>query len=509
MKVRVASASETVACERATMTRGTTSAELMKRAGESAASEILSRYPACADSGVVIYAGPGNNGGDGWVVAGVLAQRGVAARVVEIASVKSDEAIGARAAALAAGASTGNSDPGNSLVIDALLGTGSTGAPHGPIANAIDCIRRSREQGVKIIALDVPSGLDATTGAHEGAVTADLTISFGTMKRGALISRECCGDIALLDIGLTPDDVMSGLPLLVDGDWVRTKVPGIPVDANKGTRGRLSIVGGGAGMAGAAILSGHGALRSGIGLVRVVAAPTNETAVHAAIPAALFSPWPSNPGDISKLVESTDVFAIGPGLGNSPKTRQLVERILLASDCPVVLDADALNVFAGDLTSLAKLLKGRPSVITPHPGEMGRLVGKSTAEVLGERFEIGIAVAKQLDAAVLLKGTPTVVFTPGGERFVSASGTAALATGGSGDLLTGIVSTLLFQMRKSDGATAVAAACGAFIHGRAAELCGHVRGTTLEDILQALPQAWNATPESLRDGVLADLPIYK
>lgn len=509
MNVRVASASETVACERATMKLGTSSAELMKRAGESATAEILSRYRNRADSGVVIYTGPGNNGGDGWVVAGALAHAGVATRVIEVAGVKSGEAIGARANALEAGASIAHSYSGELLVIDALLGTGSTGAPRGAIADAISHIKQSREQGTRVIALDVPSGLDATTGAREGAVSADLTISFGTMKRGALVSRECCGDIALLDIGLTADEVMSALPLLIDSDWVRTHVPPIAADSNKGTRGRLSIIGGGEGMAGAPILSGHGALRSGIGLLRVVAASSNETAVHAAIPAALFSAWPSTPDKIRRLVDSTDVIAIGPGLGNSPRTRDLVERILLSSSCPVVLDADALNVFAGDLSSLAKLLNGRAAVITPHPGEMGRLVEKATEEVLGARFEIGTAVARELGAAVLLKGTPTVVFAPDGNRYVSAAGTAALATGGSGDLLTGIVSTLLFQIREAGGAPEIAAACGAFIHGRAAELCEHVRGTTLEDILVAMPKAWNEPSRRLREGLLADIPLYR
>jgi NAD(P)H-hydrate epimerase len=481
----------------------------MNRAGESAAAEILSRYRADADSGVAIYTGPGNNGGDGWVVAGAFARGGITTKVVEIAKPGSDEACDARTKALAFGAVIGKSDVGESLIIDALLGTGSTGTPRGDIADAIDSIERERAHGAKVVSLDVPSGLDATTGAREGAVAADLTVSFGTMKRGALISRDCCGDIVLVDIGLTSGDIMSELPMLVDADWVSKAVPRIPVDAHKGTRGRLSIVGGGQGMAGAVILSGEGALRSGIGLLRVVAAPNNEIAVHAGLPAALFSPWPSTPDELSKLVESTDVMAIGPGLGSSPVTRELVERILLAWSGPVVLDADALNIFAGDVSSLAKLLTGRPAVITPHPAEMGRLIGKNTNEVLDGRFEIGIDVAKRLDAAVLLKGTPTVVFSSSGDRYVSAAGTAALATGGSGDVLTGIVATLLFQTRKGDGASAMAAACGSFIHGRAAELCGKVRGTTLDDVLRALPAAWNETPRPMRDGMLADLPIFR
>jgi ADP-dependent NAD(P)H-hydrate dehydratase / NAD(P)H-hydrate epimerase len=481
----------------------------MKRAGEAAAAEILLRFAGDAARGVAIFAGSGNNGGDGWIVAGALAKNGIAARVVEIGCPKSDEALGARATGLACGAVIDESASGEGVVVDALLGTGASGAPRGEIANAIERIRTERARGAKVVSLDVPSGLDSTTGKRDGAVTADLTVSFGTMKRGVLISRDCCGDVVVADIGLDCDEVISKLPGLVNAQWVSRSVPKIPVDAHKGVRGRLSIVGGGPGMAGAGILSGEAALRSGIGLLRIVACAEHETAIHAAVPQALFSGWPSSPQELSRLTASSDVMAIGPGLGNSPDTRDLVERILIAWNGPVIIDADGLNVFAGDLPSLAKLLKGRPAVITPHPAEMGRLVGQAVDAVLEARFEIGNDVAKTLGAAVLLKGTPTVVFSPNGERYVSASGTAALATGGSGDLLTGIVATLLVQMRHKKDAPVLAAACSAFIHGRAAELCGVVRGTTLDDVLGALPAAWNERPDAPRNGVLADLPIYR
>ena len=161
------------------------------------------------------------------------------------------------------------------------------------------------------------------------------------------------------------------------------------------------------------------------------------------------------------------------------------------------------------LESLATLLAGRPSIITPHPAEMGRLLGISTAEVLANRFEIGGDVARRLGGAVLLKGTPTVVFSSNGERYVSAAGTAALATGGSGDVLTGIASTLLVQCIDAEKTPAEAAACAAFIHGRAAELCDFVRGTTLDDILRALPAAWNERPRRQSVGVLSHLACHR
>ncbi|HZK79145.1 MAG TPA: NAD(P)H-hydrate dehydratase, partial [Gemmatimonadaceae bacterium] len=458
----------------------------------------------CSDrlgNGVAVYAGRGNNGGDGWVVAESLVKAGIITEVIETTAPRSHEGTKARDAALAAGVNVGKGNDGENLIVDALLGTGTSGAPRGQIKDAIGRIDRRRNEGAFVVSLDVPSGLDATTGQHEGAVTADLTVSFGTMKRGHLISRGICGDIVVVDIGLVNDSASSSLPLLVDSEWVADRVPPIPPDAHKGSRKRLAVVGGGPGMAGATILCGEGALRSGIGLVRIVAAPINAVAIHAAIPAALFQQWPATPPELEKLASSSDVVAIGPGLGNSPMTRDLVERILLACSGPVVIDADALNVFAGDVDSLATLLAGRPSIITPHPAEMSRLLGVRIDEVLANRFEVGSELAKRLGGAVLLKGTPTVVFSSSGARYVSAAGTAALATGGSGDVLTGIASTLLVQMTSNGNDAAEAAACAAFIHGRAAELCKFVRGTTLDDILAALPAAWNEHTQACRPGI--------
>lgn len=505
MTVRVASASETVACERATIAAGVESGELMSRAGQAAAREILQR---CADrlgNGVVVYAGSGNNGGDGWVVAELLVNSGIPADVVTATAPRSHEATKARETALQAGVTVGKGNGSERLVIDALLGTGASGEPRGDVAAAISEINTRGDDGVFVVSLDVPSGLDATTGRHDGAVRADFTISFGTLKRGHLISREPCGEIVVVDIGLSDEGMMSSLPQLVDSEWVTSRIPPIQPDAHKGTRKRLAVVGGGPGMAGAAILCGEAALRSGIGLLRIVTEAASEVAIHASVPAALFQQWPSTPAALEKLTSSSDVIALGPGLGNTSATRDLVERILLAWSGPVVIDADALNVFAGDTDSLAKLLRGRPSIITPHPGEMGRLLGVSTDEVLSNRFEIGTDLAKKLSGAVLLKGTPTVVFSSDGSRYASAAGTAALATGGSGDVLTGIAATLLGQTAGSQVTPAETAACAAFIHGRAAELCEFVRGTTLDDILGMLPLAFNEKPASIASAILAEV----
>jgi len=365
-----------------------------------------------------------------------------------------------------------------------------------------------RSPGARIVSLDLPSGVDATTGEHESCVRADATITFGVVKRGHLIARDVCGEITLADIGLIDGTTMQSLPLLIDEHFAHSVIPPIPVSAHKGTRKRLAIVGGGKGMAGAVILSGDGALRSGIGLLRIVCHESSTVSIHAGIPAALVSTWPQTAEDLSTLVQSEDCIAIGPGLGNTDETRDLVERILLAFDGPVVLDADALNVFAGDTSSLAKLLNGRDAVLTPHPAELGRLLGISTSEVVESRFDVGVGLARETGAALVVKGAPTIVFGRDGRRMTIASGTAALATGGSGDVLTGMISTLLSQMPPSAERALNAAACAAFIHGRAAELRKYVRGVTLADILDELPRAWNEVPGPLGPGTLALLEAH-
>jgi len=490
----------------------------MQRAGKAAAGEISRRYSDRLQRGVRVYTGPGNNGGDGWVVAEALARTGVEVIVVEAVEPKTPDAIAEKRAAMESsrgirsiplGKRSESVQPG--VVIDALLGTGSEGKPRGAIGEAISIVNALRAGGSTVAALDMPSGLDATSGVHDACVMADATFTFGGIKRGSLLARDCCGEIVVLDIGL--DDgaaersVLPGaghrLPGLIDGPWVKANIPSIHYDAHKGTRRHLAIVGGGKGMPGSAVLATRAALRSGIGLVRSIVAPENTGEVLAAAPSALISGWPTRAAEISSLIsEWANAIVIGPGLGKSAKTKKLVERILGDSALPVLLDADALNIFDGDLDALARILKGRPALITPHVAEFSGLTGASVRKVLDARFDIGADVAAKLGATVLLKGSPTVIFAPDGERFVVARGTAALGTGGSGDLLDGIAGTLLAQM--SDPTRA--ACCAAWVHGRAAEFCGYVRGTTLEDVLYALPRAWNEGDSLVGAPVLAELP---
>src|SRR3954469_10269465 len=498
MPVWVVSASESAERDRAAIESGTPSRVLMERAGTAAANEIERRYSERLRDGAVVFAGPGNNGGDGWVVASRLARSGVDVSVIDFAGpkLKSPESIAFRTEAIDSVRVVESAPDNAGVVVDALLGTGFAGEPRGNISEGITSINALHTRGARVAALDVPSGLDSTTGVHSSCVVADVTVSFGGVKRGTLIARDCCGEIVAIDIGLDDVAVVANaghagrvtLPQIVDSEWVHSRIPSIHFDAHKGTRKHLAILGGGKGMPGAVGLAAGAAFRRGIGMARTLVSSENLATIVRAVPSALSSEWPSSHDQIdAEISKWADAAVIGPGLGKSDNSRKLVEQILRASKIPVLLDADALNVFAGDPKSLGALLAERQALITPHVAEFSRLAGVDTKEVLANRFDIGLDLARTLNCTILLKGSPTVIFSPDGKRFVSPRGTAALGTGGSGDLLAGIAGTLLAQL----GDATTAACCAAWVHGRAAELCEYVRGTTLEDVLYALPRAWN------------------
>src|SRR5689334_3041744 len=508
MPVSVVGDKESAERDRAAIENGTPSLVLMQRACIAAAAEIIRPYSDRRGDRAVVFAGPGNNGGDGWVVAGALADADVRVSVIEAGKpdpAKSPDAVAERERALPRVKVVTDSRDQPGVIVDALLGTGFSGEPRDDIATSISRINALRAGGARVVALDVPSGLNATDGKHGGCVVADLTTSFGGVKRGTLLARDCCGAIAAIDIGLDEHGEAnpSRLPQLVSSEWVFPRVPPIRYDAHKGTRKHLAILGGGPGMPGAVVLGARAALRSGIGLVRTMVAPENSGAVLSAVPSALNSHWPETDDAIKSEVASwADAIVIGPGLGRSQTSRQLVERVLRSTDLPVLLDADALNDYAGETASLAKLLLGKRALVTPHVAEFARLMDTNADAVLANRFDIGTELAQKIGAIVLLKGSPTVIFSPTGERLVVARGTAALGTGGSGDILAGIAGTMLAQMTDPMDA----AACAAWIHGRAAELCEHVRGTTLEDVLYALPRAWNEPEAVPAAPVMAVLP---
>ncbi len=490
-----------MACEAATIAAGTESFALMRAAGEAAAALILERCPDVRTGGALVVAGTGNNGGDAWVVAGALARAGCPVTVESLGEPRSADA--QRAQREAAGALADVSPAGRpAVVVDGVLGTGARGDARGEAAEAIARINASRE-GAAIIALDVPSGMDATTGAGGLVVRADQTYTFGTLKRGLLLRRDEAGAIAVLDIGLNDD--AAAAPRLVDAAWTRRAVPPIPADAHKGVRRRLAILGGADGMAGAPMLAARGALRSGIGMVQLLVAPTNVPVVQAALPETMAARWPVTAEDQERLIAWAHVILLGPGLGRTVMSRALVERLLVAWRGPVVLDADALNVFAGEPRSLGTLLGARPAIVTPHPVEAARLLRMEPRDVLARRFEVGGELARALGATVVLKGPPTIISAPDGRVAVSASGAPTLGTAGSGDVLSGIIATLLGQTLDAFGA----ATSGAWIHGRAGEaaaLEGSVRGTALEDVIAALRHVWSLGEPAPRPPVLTALP---
>lgn len=500
--VRVTTAAEAAALDARAIEAGTPSRILMQRAGEAAAAEIERAYPLERGAAVNVFTGPGNNGGDGWVVARALASRGARVFVQEAGELRSDESKAERA--LGAPMVTQGESPNARLIVDALLGVGSKGAPRGEIAACIARIASARANGATVVSLDVPSGLDTDTGSASGAVQADLTISFGTLKRGLAIARGNTGRILVCDIGLgePPDD---GTPQLVDAQWVRAHVPRIGPDAHKGTRKKLVIIGGQIGMAGAPMLAARAAMRSGIGMVRLVVARENLSIVQTAVPEALAHVWPEGADEVERVITGwADGVVIGPGLGASYGSRTLIERVLREYRGPVVLDADALNVFAGEAEQLGELIGDRAALLTPHPAEFARMLGVHINDVLARRFGIGVELAQRTRAAVLLKGVPTVVSEASGRRLVSCAGTPVLAAAGSGDLLSGVAGTLLTQL----GDANIAGACAAWAHGRAAEIAGRgqVRGVTLADIDSALREVWNEPLPALEAPMLADLP---
>lgn len=500
-------AAEAAARDAAAIAAGTPSRTLMQRAGAAAADAILRAAGDRVRGGVAVYAGPGNNGGDAWVVARLLARAGLTVRVAEIVQAKTPDALAERAETMQACAPEAPRGD-EAVVVDGLLGTGASGAPRGAIAEAIADIERRRAAGAFVAALDVPSGLDASTGAAEGCVVADLTVSFGTIKRGHLVARSRCGRVVVVDIGLGEHAFLAdGAPALVDAAWVAGHVPPILAEAHKGTRKKVAIVGGGEGMCGAAVLAARAAERSGVGMAKLVVAPPSLPVAQTIAPEALAARWPTSRDEVKALVgDWADAVVLGPGLGRAGQTRALAERVLQEWRGPVVMDADALNVFEGETDTLARLLGGRPAVLTPHPQEMARLAGATVDDVLARRFEIGAELAARFGAVILLKGVPTIVSAPDGRRLVSAAGTPALAAAGSGDVLSGIAGTLLAQMEDP----LASAACAAWVHGHAAELAGAaratVRGLTLDDVLAALGRAWEIPRSRPEPPVLAELP---
>lgn len=494
---------------------------LMYSAGSAAAQVIASIATSVEAALVWVVAGTGNNGGDAYVVAAELLANDFTVVLAEIDEPRSDDAKRARELYREARKNSGsppdttaNEESARFVVVDGLLGTGQTGALREPEQQYAAHINRFRADRNVVVALDIPTGVNATTGEIvDGAVRADYTLAFGTMKRGHVLQREQCGEIMVLDIGLGEfADKDDAAWTLADATELALDLPDILWNSHKGTRGRVAIIGGSQGMAGAVILSAQAALYSGAGMVHAHAHEQSVLALQITVPQAITHAW----SDVSarETLGNMHAIAIGPGLGRSDESLQLLRELLNDLPAiPVVLDADALTLLANNPRELRALCANRHVVCTPHIGEFARLLGKPAADSLAERVVQAHELADTVGATILLKGTPTIVVAPNDDATtVVARGTPALATGGSGDMLTGMIATLLAQGADGHDAAVIAA----YVHGRAAEIAtaaaGTIRGVTLHEVMQSLAQAWSEltavsrTASSNHALLLAQLP---
>jgi len=487
--IPVLSASEASAWDAAARTQyRVPSRVLMETAGRAIVQVLVTELADAATGGVLVAAGAGNNGGDGWVIARALHAAGIPVWVAAV-DPKTDDAIDNRALARLDGVrELGREEgwPKAAVAVDALLGTGAAGPAKGDV---LALAQRLVDYGAPILAVDGPTGLDLTSGEAHGPVRAQLTVTFGAPRRGHLLAREWCGKVVVVDIGFPPPD--SAWPLLVTDRWAAERLPRLAPQMHKGDRGRVCVVGGADGMSGAALHAARAALAAGAGLVKLVAARETIAAAQASLPDVLTVE--SALGEtlepaVAEAIDWADALVIGPGLGREPRSTRasFVAAVLARRAIPTVIDADALH-FPEALAP-----SPRPLVLTPHLGEFRAFAGDTLAdEAANDRWSAAARAAAKLKCAVLLKGVPTVIADLRGPEHVVASGNPGLATGGSGDLLAGFIGAFLAR----GTAPAEAAALGAHALGRAAELGARqwtARSLRPADVLAALPDVWRA-----------------
>jgi NAD(P)H-hydrate epimerase len=472
-------------------------ATLMDAAGRAAAHVIAARFPDRLAGGVLVATGPGNNGGDGWVLARALHRLDVPVFVAPSGADGSPLNRQMAGIARAAGVRVVEHDgpwPTVALGIDALLGTGATGVLRAPVLTLVE---RLNDLSVPLIAIDGPTGVDLASGTtHGAAVQAKLSITFGGLRRGHLLARDECGDVVVVDIGHPPPDPVWPT-IMMDSELARLQ-DRFGARDHKGTRGRIVVIGGDAGMSGALRLCCRAAFGAGAGLVHAVAPGATIEAMTAAEPdvqtlAHSFS-LPLGPA-LEQLLDGSDAVVIGPGLGRGAGRLEFITAVSRRTRS-LVLDADGLNAFTGATDQLRALAQGRMVVLTPHPGEFRRLFPEHAEGAECDPWSAAGRACETSGCTVLLKGVPSVVASPVGPPLTIASGNPGLATGGSGDVLSGLVGTFLVQLAHPG----VAAALGAQALGRAAELAARrvtARGMRPMDVIAALPDLWRSW-ETLR-----------
>jgi ADP-dependent NAD(P)H-hydrate dehydratase / NAD(P)H-hydrate epimerase len=496
---------------------GIASYSLMTRAGEAVADALVRRWPNALGGDVLVVAGKGNNGGDGFVAARWLLERGSRVRAVmlaDAASLKGDAArahakFAARGGSVIEVTAEGGIDSAigaqrPAAVIDAIFGTGLNAEIKGLPRRAIELVNAL---GVPVAAVDIASGVNADTGAVMGAaVRAALTVTFGFAKYGHVSypGADSCGELVIAEIGFAPHAIEEISPrgLFLERGDVGRLIPRRAQNTHKGTYGHPLVIAGARGKSGAAVLTSRGALRIGAGLV-TAAIPESVAGVVAAGQTELMTePMPDRGGHfdaratierLAPLIDGKSALVTGPGIGVSDDTRDLVAWLVnegAQPTRPLLIDADGLNVLALLGPAILKRARG-PVVLTPHPGEMARLLGVSNAAVNTDRITGARRLAETTGAYVLLKGARTVVVTPDEAVFVNSSGNPGMATPGMGDVLSGIIGGLLGQSMAPTDALKL----GVFVHGFAADLLAERIGPVgylAGDLANELPTALKA-----------------
>lgn len=489
------SPTQMAAADQAAIGAGTPGAVLMDRAGRAVARAAVRLAGGRYGRKAVVVCGKGNNGGDGFVAARALARSGLGARclvVYDPAATTGDPA--AHLARMeAAGVRPEPFTPaaldGVDVVVDAVFGTGFRGMAEGRPGESLAVLATCE---APVVAVDIPSGVDGTTGAVEGpAVRATVTVAMGAEKLGTALApgASFAGRVEVADIGIAVSEAAARLAGRADAAAV---LPRRSPDSHKRSAGAVAILGGSAGMSGAVVLAARAAVRAGAGYATVGVTHSVDEAVSALLPEVLSQTvvagdvlGPEALDGFASVLQRATSLALGPGLGQGEEQRALVTQALGAVDLPVVLDADGLNVLAGHSGVLER--RDGPLVVTPHPAEMARLLGLSVKEVQADRLRTAQTAAERLGCVVLLKGYRTVIADPDGRAVVNPTGGAELASAGTGDVLTGIVAALLAAgLRPFEAAWAAA-----YLHGVAGEIGatdGPV-GVLAWDVAEALPRA--------------------
>ncbi|MCE5271608.1 NAD(P)H-hydrate dehydratase [bacterium] len=495
---------------------GLPGAVLMESAGRAVACAVV-EFDLTADCRrPVVLCGKGNNGGDGFVAARWLTEH-CEPGWPKVFLAGSLEALTGAAATMARVAvacglnvlelEKSGLDPLKdalgraNLVLDALLGTGAAGAPRGLVGAVIDLLAGWTRP---LVAVDAPSGVQMDDGQAPGAcLSADLTVTFGYLKVGHLIQpgRALCGEVVLADIGF-PEAAEAGLEFdtfLTDSLDVGLNFPPREPDSHKGDYGRVLVVGGSTGLTGAPVMAAQSAMTIGAGLVTAAPPASLNAVFEAKLTEVMSAPLPDSglgylaAGALEPLLKrlsaGVDVLALGPGLGRAPETADLVRELVGRLECPAVLDADGLNAFEG----CAERLSGckAPLVITPHPGEMGRLSGLSAAQIKADPLRVARGFAMSHGLVLVLKGNPSLIADRDGRVVINPTGGPSLAKGGSGDVLTGMIAGLLAQGLEPFEA----AVCAVYLHGLCADLAAKKLSeycVSATELLRVLPEAINS-----------------